>query len=103
MFAMFVSLFVAVLTASLWALESFLFDAGKPHDASTLELGSIALVTLGTYAWMKRLQAIRQRTTIAAPSQVDWKTLTAVPERYADAKAEAELEETLRSTTEHVA
>ena len=90
------TLFVAVLAATLWALRSFYFDAGAPHDATTLELATIGIVTLLTYVWMKRLQAIRQRT---APSASATQTVPPkpVPVRYADAVAEAEFEESQQS------
>jgi hypothetical protein len=100
MFAMLFTLFVAVLAATLWALRSFYFDAGAPHDASTLELATIALVTLATYRWMLRLQVIRARGDTLAKTAVEIAPPTAVPIRYAEAVAEAERE---KSLAEHVA
>jgi hypothetical protein len=101
MFAMLFTLFVAVLAATMWALRSFFFETGSPHDPSTLELALMGIVTLATYRWMKRLQWLRERT---APV-VDVAELlppTPVPVRYAEARAEIELEKSLQSA-EHVA
>jgi hypothetical protein len=97
------TLFVAILAATLWALRSFFFDAaGSPHDPSTLELAMMAGLTLATYRWMKRLQTIRERTMTAADAGVEIASPTPVPIRYAEARAEVELEKTLQ-TAEHVA
>ncbi len=95
------TLFVAVLAATLWALRSFFFDAGAPHDASTLELASIGLVTLVTYRWMKRLQAIRGRGDALIESVVESVPPASVSARYAEATTEAELEK--KSLAEQVA
>jgi len=91
------TLFVAILAATLWALRSFFFDAAGPHDASTLELATIGVVTLSTYVWMKRLQAIGRRTASEDSSSADVAPSLPIPQRYAEAKAEAALDETLQS------
>lgn len=92
---MLITLFIAVLAATLWALRSFFFDAGVPHDPSTLELATIGAITLATYAWMRRLQAIRDRTAGLANAAIE--RAPPVPVRYAEAAAEIEREKSLES------
>jgi hypothetical protein len=91
------TLFVAILASTLWALRSFFLDAGVPHDPTTLELAAMGVITLATYAWMKRLQAIRGRTATLAKAAFENVPPTPVPARYAEAVAEAELEKSLES------
>mgnify|MGYP001271769436 CR=1 FL=1 len=91
------TLFVAVLASTLWALRSFLRDGGVPHDPSTLELAAMGAITLATFAWMRRLQAIRGRTAAVAQADLENVPPTSVPVRYAEAVAEAEFEQSLES------
>lgn len=96
------TLFVAVLAATLWALRSFLSGNGLPHDPSTIELTAMAVITLGTYAWMKRLQTIRDRAAPTPQDVLERLTQTPVPTRYAETLAEIESEQQVE-TAEHVA
>jgi hypothetical protein len=97
------TLFVAVLAAALWALQGFLFRGSIPHDPSTLELSMMAAVTLATYTWMKRLQAIRERSTIQPVLETEATPPTPVPVRYAEGLAEIKREEAAIAAAEHVA
>lgn len=95
MFAKLFTLFVAALAALLWALRSILVDTSGvpvPHDPTTMELATMAVITLAAYGWMKRLNTIRQRERArkSFPPQP-------VPIRYAEAVAEAAQDESLES------
>lgn len=96
------TLFVAVLAATLWALRSFFLDTGVPHDPSTLELAIMGAVTMATYAWMKRLQAIRERALSTPQDVLERISEAPVPTRYADSLAEIHAEEQAKEA-EHVA
>lgn len=96
------TLFVAVLAAAFWALLTFSTSGSLPHDPSTLELAAMAGITVATYVWMKRLQAIRERTKADFAFDLDAADAESVPNRYAGAQAELQHEEAAKSA-EHVA
>lgn len=91
------TLLVAVLVSVLWALGWFFVGEKVPHDPSTLELAAIGVLTLATFTWMKRLQAIRERTIVSTGSDLANRSTTPVPVRYAEAAAEADQEAALES------
>lgn len=97
------TLFVAILAATLWALRSFLVGAASPHDPTSLELAAMGAITLTTYAWMKRLQKLRDRALPTPQDVLDRLNQTPVPTRYADSLAEIRLEERQAEEAEHVA
>ncbi len=97
------TLFIAVLAAALWALQAFFSNGRIPHDPTTLELAVMAGITIATYAWMRRLQAIREHHAVASPSlEAESTPPTPVPIRYAEGLAEIHREEAIESA-EHVA
>lgn len=91
------TLFIAGLAAALWALLAFLSDGSAPHDPSTLELAVMAAVTLASYIWMKRLQAIRERSIALAALQAESAPPAPVPVRYAEGLAEIHREGAIES------
>lgn len=102
MFAIGFTLFVAILAATLWALGSFLAGSSRPHDPTSFELAAMAAITMATYAWMKRLQTIRERTIPTSQDVLERLAQTPVATRYAETLAEIE-RETPVEAAEHVA
>jgi threonine/homoserine efflux transporter RhtA len=96
------TLFIAVLAAAIWTLLALFTSGSLPHDPSTLELAAMAGITVATYVWMRRLQAIRERTKSAFALDLDVADAESVPNRYAGAQAELQHEEAAESA-EHVA
>jgi len=103
MFAIGFTLFVAILAATLWALGSFLAGSSRPHDPTSFELAAMASITMATYAWMTRLQKLRDRALPTPADVLDRLAQTPVPTRYADTLAEIRAEERQAAEAEHVA
>lgn len=97
------TLFVAVLAATLWALRSFFFDRGTPHDPTSFELAVMGAITLATFAWMKRLQTFRERALPTPADVLDRLAQTPVTTRYSETLAEIRAEERQVAEAEHVA
>lgn len=101
------TLFVAILAATLWALRSFYFQTGLPHDPSTLELAVMGAITLATYRWMTRLQTIRERALPTPQDVLERISEAPVPKRYAESLAEIRAEQQIEAAqveaAEHVA
>ena len=105
------TLFVAILAATLWALGSFLLDSRATHDPTTFELAAMAGITLAAYTWMQRLRAIRTQAAVDQLSDnlkstfaaaLDAPEPEAVPNRYAEGRAEIEREAAAQAA-DHVA
>jgi hypothetical protein len=116
------TLFVAALVATLWALGSFLIHGGATHDPTTLELAAMAGITLATFAWMQRLRKVREQAAtfhlsdqlqstfaaavfaeVMAAEETAADSSDAVPNRYASALAELQIEAAPPQSADHVA